>query len=265
MAKHANVKSAQRVFEILEYFERSKSVLRLKDVVTELGYPPSSVTALLKTMADRRYLTFDRDTRSYFPTTRLAQLLSWMPTASFEKGPVLQTMENLRRSTQEMVVLGAPNDIYVEYAEALRSPPSIQLWIPPGTRWSMIQIGMGWLFLSRMPQTAVTRIYERAVALKHIHPKQLSRQQLLARIAKVRNDDVLFTSQADFVKPVVHPGGSMVATLIPTPIQRRLLGIAVGGPVDRIKENLKLITRELRKERTRLAEVLANEYSASLP
>src|SRR6201995_998841 len=67
-------KSARRVFDILELFRERQCPLRLKDVVDALGMPTSSAAALLKTMAQMNYLSFESASRAYLPTLRLSQL-----------------------------------------------------------------------------------------------------------------------------------------------------------------------------------------------
>src|ERR1700755_1887392 len=71
-------KSARRVFDILELFRERQCPLRLKDVVDSLGMPTSSAAALLKTMAQMNYLSFESTSRTYLPTLRLSQLGSWV-------------------------------------------------------------------------------------------------------------------------------------------------------------------------------------------
>ena len=85
----AGVKSALRVFEVLELFRAEQRPLRLKEVVARLGHPASSMTGLLKTMLAAGYLEHDQATRAYFPTVRLAHLVGWVPGAAFEGGPAL--------------------------------------------------------------------------------------------------------------------------------------------------------------------------------
>src|ERR1700760_3124170 len=85
-------KSARRVFDILELFRARQCPLRLKDVVDALGMPTSSTAALLKTMAQMNYLSFESASRAYLPTLRLAQLGNWVTPASYEGGPIQEAV-----------------------------------------------------------------------------------------------------------------------------------------------------------------------------
>ena len=73
--------------------------LRLKDVVDSLGMPTSSAAALLKTMAQMNYLSFESTSRAYLPTLRLSQLGSWVTAANYESGPIQEAVRRIGRSS----------------------------------------------------------------------------------------------------------------------------------------------------------------------
>jgi IclR family transcriptional regulator, KDG regulon repressor len=257
MASNSTVKSATRVFAVLEYFREVQKPLRLKEIVEHLNYPLSSAVALLKTMTAQGYLNFDRSSHTYLPTPKLADLVAWISTGAFEGGPVLQSMKNLQRSTGELIVLGTPNDIYVEYVQVLRSTQEIQLWTPAGAIRLLVQMGMGWLFLSRMPSAVVKRIYDRTVTLGKVNPEEFSIDALFGRLNNLRTRDILFTKMSDYVRPISYPGGSMIAGLLPAPPGHRALSIGIGGPVERLSENEAANSARLRAEIDRLAGIVA--------
>src|SRR5476651_626786 len=88
-------KSARRVFDILELFRERQCPLRLKDVVDSLDMPTSSAAALLKTMAQMNYLSFESTSRAYLPTLRLSQLGSWVTAANYESGPIQEAVRRI--------------------------------------------------------------------------------------------------------------------------------------------------------------------------
>ncbi len=260
-----SVKSAVRVFEILEAFREAQRPLRLRDLVERLGYPASSLAGLLKTMAGAGYLGVEPGARSYYPTPLLARLGSWIPAVAFESGPVLAAMRRLQHGTGELIVLGTVNDLHVEYVEALRATQGIQLWTPPGTRLPIINLGMGWLFLSRllrpgeMPERSrhLVRLYQRTVDRGLLRQTDFPFTALAERVAAARMRDWLFTSAASYCPHLHpgHPGGGMVSMLVPSPPGHRALAIGVGGPAERLERNLERIGAELQREMKGLAEI----------
>jgi DNA-binding IclR family transcriptional regulator len=248
MVADPSVKSAIRVFEILEHFQQLRRPLRLKDIVGHAGYPVSSTAALLKTMAAQGYLSFDRSNHSYLPTNQLFRLVSWIASASYENGPVRDALRNLQQNTGELVVLGTVNDIHVEYVEALRSPQDIQLWSPPGTKRLLVQSALGWMLLARQPVRVVERIYRRTVAAGEISEADFPLEALGERLAACRVTDYLCPKPPDYVHPPGQPGGAMVAMGIPTAPGQRALVVGVGGPAGRLAEHLEQIVAAMRRE-----------------
>ncbi len=237
------------MFEILEVFREARQPLRLKDIVERLGYPPSSMTGLLKTMAGLGYLSYDTTARTYHPAARLAQLVSWIPGVAFESGPVAQALRNLQRATGELVVLATLDDVHVEYVEALRSTQGIQLWTPPGTRHLAVNLGLGWMFLAQDTRATVELVFRRTVKLGLLQDP-LTLPTLFARVDGVRGRRVVFTNARNYegTHHPGHAGGGMVWALVPTPAGHRRLGFGIGGPADRLAEHLTGITEALERE-----------------
>src|SRR6218665_3411554 len=75
--KAVMVKSAVRVFELLEMFGAERRPLRVADIVERLGAPQSSVSMLLKSLVARGYMEFDAAKREYCPSIRISFLGDW--------------------------------------------------------------------------------------------------------------------------------------------------------------------------------------------
>jgi DNA-binding IclR family transcriptional regulator len=251
------VKSAVRVFEILEFFREVKRPLRLTEITRRFDYPASSASGLLKTMTSHGYLNFNAATHTYFPTARLSQVVSWVPGMEFEQGAVMHAMRRLHGRIQEWTVLCTVNDIFVEFAEVLRSTHPIQLWSPPGTKHPLVKVVVGWLFLNQMiggqnPENApqIAHLYRQSIERGVLSQSELPLKALYGRLRGLRGKEYIFTTPETYAphKPPGHLGGSMVSMLVPCPPTHRPLAIAVGGPADRIATNLKGIVTEMRNE-----------------
>src|SRR3990172_2568570 len=68
----SNVKSATRTLDIIEYVVAAGRPLVAQEISTALGIPVSSLSYLLATLAERRYL--DREGRRYTPGPGLERL-----------------------------------------------------------------------------------------------------------------------------------------------------------------------------------------------
>jgi DNA-binding IclR family transcriptional regulator len=248
------VKSAVRVLEVLEQFGDARQPLRLKDIASKLQYPVSSTAALLKSLAECGYLSFDRISRHYYPTNKLPELGSRLASAAVEENVLMEAMHALLRATGELIVVGTPNDIYLDYIKALRSTQAVQLYTPAGTRRLMVQSGMGWLLLSRMERMSALRIYRRTIVAGELRTSDFSERQLVERLQKLRDNDYVLTRSSDYVKTTAHIGGAIMAMLVPTPPNHRALVLGVGGPADRLEKNREKIAKHMRAEMERVAD-----------
>ncbi|SDS96306.1 IclR family transcriptional regulator [Bradyrhizobium canariense] len=240
-------KSARRVFDILELFRERQCPLRLKDVVDALGMPTSSAAALLKTMAQLNYLSFESTSRAYLPTLRLSQLGGWVTSENYETGPVQEAVRRIGRKVGETILLGTVTDIYVEIVDIIRARQPLQYYTMVGTKVLLVHSGVGWPLLSEETDQDIARIYRRTVKLKKIERGVSSLDRLKAGIEKVRRDGYCLS------RGMVTRGVGVIGMMMPTPPTHRRLAIGVAGPQERIEKNLTKILAALRAESARLS------------
>ena len=97
------VKSATRAIEILEYFKLAQQPRSMSQIASDLGYPQSSTTVMLKTLVNLGYLNFDRSTRDYFPTPKLTTLGDWIPRVMFGSGQMIDALNDLHSATERTI------------------------------------------------------------------------------------------------------------------------------------------------------------------
>src|SRR3954452_4495052 len=241
-------KSARRVFDILELFRERQCPLRLKDVVDALAMPTSSAAALLKTMSQMNYLSFESTSRAYLPTLRLSQLGSWVTAANYEGGPIQEAVRRIGRKVGETILLGTVTDIYVEIVDILRAKQPLQYYTSVGTKVLLVHSGVGWPLLSGLADEEIARIYRRTVRMKKIERGVSSLKRLNAGIEQVRRDGYCLS------RGMVTRGVGVVGMMVPTPPNHRKLAIGVAGPQERIERNLTKILAAIRAENQRLSE-----------
>lgn len=251
------VKSAARVFAILEQFDRVRRPQRLKDIAGGLGQPVSSTAALLKSMAALGYLSFEPRTRSYLPTGRLRQIVSWVPFETFEQGIVAQAMRTLQQRTTEMIVLTVEAGIYIEYVETVRSTEGLQLYIAPGTKRLMVQTNSGWQFLNLHPRSHAIEVYDATIAAGLLDGRSFTRDAFLQCLDTHGPGDMSFARARDLVAPTAHWDGAMASLMIPVPEGHRPLILGVGGPAYRLERNLEHISHCLAAAKADIRAALA--------
>jgi len=238
------VKSAERVFHILEYFARKRESARLSEVAVALGYPVSSVSALLKSMVDQGYMNYNQKKRSYQPSSRLLLLSSWLNFNSYEQ-VVLEEMYRLREIAKESVVLATPNGIYLEYVDTLNGWEGIN--IKRGTRRLLVQTGTGWLFLAQLNHDQALTLYHRTINSGELTYDEFSEKKFLEKIDSHRHTDLSFVQAKELLRPTAHWGAAMISVIIPTPPGHRKLAIGAHGLCTQLEVKRDLISAELRR------------------
>ena len=250
------VKSAARVFAVLELFDKSRRPLRLKDIATELDQPTSSVAALLKSMTAQGYLAFHTQLRTYMPTARLAKIVSWIPYEEFEQGPVMEALEFLQAESGETVLLAAQDGIHLVYVQALNANEGFQLRIPAGTRRLLVQTGTGWLLLNSRPRSDALSLYDQTIASGELDRRKFSRAAFLAALDDHATRTISFVRARDVVIPTAHWGGGMLSALIPVPRGHRPLALCIGGPAERLEAGMAKLEALLQTAIDRLEQAL---------
>lgn len=255
-----SVKSAERVFQILEHFARTREPARLSEVANSLEHPVSSVSALLKCMVDQGYMTFDDRTRRYMPAARIAHLGSWLNFDDYEQTAVLEAMYRLRETANESVVLATPNDIYLEYIDTLHGWEGIN--IRRGTRRLLVQNGTGWLFLARSDLSEALSIYRRTIEAGELRRDEFSETDFLKKLVEHREKEISFVHARELLRPTAHWGAAMISMIIPTPPGHRGLAMGVHGLAERLETKRAHIYQMFHSITTALEEKLAEQLPA---
>ncbi len=223
------IKSAVRVLEVLELFRQRQAPCGLKDICDALGYPQSSGTVLLKNLTQLGYLSYDRTTRMYFPTLRVAGLGDWVSHALFGQGEVFEMMRDLHSATGEAVSIALQNDVYMQYIRVIQSVHPLRFVTEEGSMRPLTQSATGWMLMATHTDVEVERLIRRAnIATLRVQ----DRPKLAAMMEQVRQARQNGWTSAENV-PIV--GGATVCVLLPVTAQGRPVVIGVGGTIERMR------------------------------
>jgi DNA-binding IclR family transcriptional regulator len=245
--------SIARAFDILERFRQVQRPLSLKELVRHFGYPSSSVADILKTLSQGGYVSFDPITRSYFPTTRLGELGDWIMTDVLPHSYPVATLNRLRATTGDTVLLGTPNDLEVLYLAVIEAKfPGDSVTTGRRTHRPLIKSGVGRALLSLEEDEFIDRVYRRSLARGLCDRHTLPLDALLREIETCRRDGFLF------LKDTINPSAAIVAAPVPLAHHAQRLAIGVGGPTARIETRVAFIASCLREELGKLAHPAAS-------
>ncbi len=227
------VKSAARVFELLELFDAERRPLRVTEIVQRLDMPQSSVSMLLKTMVGRGYMEFDAADRSYCPSVRISFLNEWAMRAPGQRQDMQDAIRRLADETGESVLLGRQSGLLLQYVSIIESPRALRFSPSPGTLRPLHRTAIGIMLLSRQDDERIGLLLRRYNAEK-LGPT--------ARIAETFRA-IAFAREHGWYEPasLATPGAGVIATLLPTPIRQQRLAIGVGAPVDRLHKRRRVL------------------------
>jgi DNA-binding IclR family transcriptional regulator len=204
--------------------------MALKDFTERFGYPPSSASAVLKSLVTLGYLDYDRFSRTYMPTMRIASLGGWIQPALFGQDEnVLRLMQRMSDEFGECITLGAQSDLYVQYVFLIPSRLPIWYSVPIGTIRPIALSGSGWAMLGARSNTEIEDLVRRI----NFHEADLARKvqlaDLMAHVEQGRRDGYIFN------KHTLEPGAGGICMVLPERRFGRLFALAVSGPVERLE------------------------------
>jgi len=254
---NGTVKSAARVIEVFEYFDRIQRPASVSEVARAMGYPQSSTSVLLRSLVGLGYLEQDASRRSYVPTPRVTLLGSWVEPPLAPGGEILRLMDELGEQTGETIILGVPSGEVVRYIHVVQATQAMRLHVGNGTIRPMAISGMGRLFMSAMDESRVRRI------VLHYNAEIAGAENRL-NFAAVRRD-LASIRAVGFVPSFdrVAQGSGGISVLLPVAPHGVPMAVAIGGLSRTINENRERFLQLIRKSIRRHLQPGASELRAA--
>jgi IclR family acetate operon transcriptional repressor len=218
------VKSAVRVLEVLELFDRLQREASVGEVARELGYPVSSTSMLLANLLERGYLRHGADQRSYFPTPRVTVLGSWIEPLLTPNAAVMRMMAELGEATGETIILAAPTRDQAQYLHVVPATTTMRMHVGPGTMRPLVASGLGRVLLSTMPEDRV-----RQLVMRHNDGPLAEQEGRVSLAALQREMSGIRARGYAVVLRGVTPGAGLVAMLLPVELSGLPLAVGIGG------------------------------------
>jgi len=242
--EQAVIKTAGRVFEVLEYLREVRRPVSVRDVCERLGYPLSSAQVLMKSIATLGYLHYDPRRRAYFATPMLARLGDWVLDGIDSGSELFRVLEAVARDTGMTAVLAVENDIYAQYVHLVMGGGALQFNVQPGTRRLLCMSGLGWAMLAGRSDAEIARVVQRTNARLARGGQRIDAAEVARHVGRARDCGYAFS------RGTVSEGVGVVGVALPVGCAGERLAVGVGGLVERLDERLPEIVRSLQ---TRLA------------
>ena len=223
------IKTAKRVFEVLELFREERRPLSVREIAESLDYPFSSTSVLMRSISSLGYVSYNRKLRAFFPTVRVATLGNWVYESVANGDALAPMLEELAQRTGAAAFLAVQNDIFSQFIEVKAS--NQQMYLPPGTRQLLCLSATGWALLAALPDESVRKIVHRTNLQYAQGGNPISYERLLVRIKKIRKQGYSLS------RGLVNSAAGIIAMALPAdPKDRNVrLAVAVGGRLEDIK------------------------------
>lgn len=220
------IKSAQRVLEVLEYFNRDRQEGTVMDIAREFNYPQSSTSELLSCLVALGYLCRDRQARTYKPSARVAVLGAWVQPELFRHGELLPMMDALAADSGVEVCLASRVGVVVQVFHAVRTDGGDTM--RPGDSLRLLSTAPGKVLLTLLDREQVRKLVHRinAESAEHLRVKA---DDLLCELDQIRSRG--YAHQSD-------DGQTMLSVVVPQSSSADPLALTMKGPADVIEGDL---------------------------
>lgn len=224
-----SVKSATRVFDMLETFERERRPLRVADLVECLDAPQSSVSMLLKTLVSQGYLDCNPATREYCPSARIANMCDWVTHLPHRPQAIPEAMHKLAEQTSETILLGRIDGIHLQYVAAIHPREAVRFSAVSGTKRPLHRTALGMILMSTLDDERISLLLRRYNAMLPPDAKAANVKATLTEVAIAR-DQGYYQSGG-----LATPGSGVIAMLLPSSLRGQRMALGVGARLDRLQ------------------------------
>jgi DNA-binding IclR family transcriptional regulator len=246
------VKSALRVFDLLEFFAEWRRPATVSEICLSLGWPQSSTSVLLRSLADSGYLDHDPRSRMYVPTARVTLATAWIQDHLYSDHSLLRLMEQVLAATGHTVMIGTRKGVQVRYLHVLQSTREHRLLARIGSLRPLFRTAAGKMLLTTLSDREVAQLLQRANALETDKALRLEPTAVKHEVAQNRAAGYALSEGTSI------PGAAALAVLLPAGRDRAPMTLSLGGPVNEVlaeRERLLAVLREavepLRRNATR--------------
>ena len=234
-----SIKSAERTLALFELFSREQRPFTVGRVSEALAIPQASASMLLRNLADLGYLEYDRQSRTFAPSIRVALLGSWIDRRFGEAGSIGARLDALQRAVGETAYIGIQNGAAAQYVVSQRPEHPDRLEVMSGQYRSLTCSAMGRVLLSLKPDAEVLTWVRRCNAEATEDRFRVRETGFLDLMRQVRRDGFAST------RGEVTPGLGAVAVAFTSPMGATPLALGVGGPIGRVADKRPMILRAL--------------------
>jgi DNA-binding IclR family transcriptional regulator len=242
------VRQVENVLDLLQLFAREKSPRTLTALASALDMPKSSTFNLIETLVYRGFLYETRQRGGYYPTRKLLDLAREIMEGDTFLQRINGELRGLARDTGETVVLSVRDGNEVYYIDVVESAALIRYFAKVGERRPVYATSSGKAILSSYQEPERTRILSSLSFVAH--------QTTTVANARELADNLDRATERGWTEDLGEFTPDVMGIGIPLVHDERRFGLAVAGPISRMKPRRTELARMLRATAERIQGVL---------
>lgn len=226
----ANVKSARRAMELMEFFAEWRRPASVKEVSQSLGWPQSSTSVLLRSLTDAGFYDHDARTGMYVPSVRVLLAVEWIGEHLFSEQSLLRLMEKVHAQCGHTVMIGTQHGVHVRYLHVLQATRESRFTAKTGSLRPLFRSATGKMLLTLKAERELGLLLRRVNATEADPDQVLGLAQVLHEREQTRRNGYALSMGTSVA------GASALAILLPVPRGENPMTLSVGGPTTEVAE-----------------------------
>lgn len=247
------VKSSYRTLALFEFFAEIQRPATVAELSAATQIPQSSTSAILKSLLETSFLSYDRVHRTYEPTMRMAFLSHWVGQKNTNATQIPSILKSLHAQIQETIVLAVRNGIYSQYIIVEHQDDLLGRHVETGSVRPLISSATGWSLLSDDTDYEIGKVIRKTGHEIKDTRWQSKSDIVLERIQNTREKGYAISTGA------IAEGAAGIAVNLPTINGPAQAAIAVAGPKGRILEREQEVSRLLKATVADLPDAISLE------
>lgn len=241
------VKQVDHLLDLFELFARDKAPLTLTELSHALDMPKSSTFNLIDTLVARGFLYETRQRGGYYPTRRIQEIASEIMEGDTVLDNIHGELERLAESTGETTVLAVRKGDQVLYVDVVEAASPIRYTARVGDLRPLYSTSTGKAILTTYEPDERRSIAEGLVYVAYQKNTMTSAAELLAELEACLKRGWC-EDRAELMADVMAFG-------VPLLLGGRRFGLAVAGPIYRVRPQRAEIAGRLRQAAARIQSV----------
>ena len=239
-----------RLFALLELIASKDAFVSLQGLTEETGLPKPTLHRMLQQLEGAELLIRQADGRHYGTGSRLRRLAENLLLNATQHGARHAVLRNLAEELGESCNVTALSGNEIVYLDRVETTEPLRFYLHAGSRVPVHCSASGKMIISQMPVGQRRKLLAHAPLQRHTPSTITSLERLEEQLVQVGEEGFAIDDE-EFL-----PGLVCVAVLVPSPVGRSNLCVAVQAPVVRLSpERAPETLPALRRAANAIAEI----------